>query len=66
MDYMETYPQHIRGNNTMTKLTIKTVTNKHGCNVYHIEETIDGHGIVQEFWTMKEARDYLEYVKSLG
>ena len=50
----------------MTKLTIKTVTNKHGYNVYHIEETIDGHGIVQEFWTMKEARDYLEYVKSLG
>jgi hypothetical protein len=50
----------------MTSLTIKTITNKNGCTVYHIEETIDGHGIVQEFWTMKEARDYLEYVKSLG
>jgi len=50
----------------MTNLTIKTITNENGCNVYHIEETIDGHGIVQEFWTMKEARDYLEYVKSLG
>ena len=50
----------------MTKLTIKTVRNKNGCNVYQIEETIDGHGIVQEFWTLKEARDYLAYVKSLG
>ena len=50
----------------MTKLTIKTITNKYGCTVYQVEETIDGHGIVQEFWTLKEARDYLEYVKSLG
>ena len=50
----------------MASLTIKTITNKNGSNVYHIEETIDGHGIVQEFWTIKEARDYIEYVKSLG
>jgi cell fate (sporulation/competence/biofilm development) regulator YmcA (YheA/YmcA/DUF963 family) len=50
----------------MTSLTIKTITNKHGSKVYHIEETIDGHGIVQEFWTLKEAREYLQYVKSLG
>ena len=62
---METHPQHIRGNNTMTKLTIKTVKNKYGCNVYHVEETIDGHGIVQEFWTMKDANEYIRYVQRL-
>ena len=49
----------------MTKLTIKTVTNKYGCTVYHVEETIDGHGIVQEFCTMKDANEYIRYVQRL-
>jgi|13_taG_2_1085334.scaffolds.fasta_scaffold42943_2 cell fate (sporulation/competence/biofilm development) regulator YmcA (YheA/YmcA/DUF963 family) len=49
----------------MTSLEIKPITNKHGSKVYHIEETIDGHGIVQEFGTLKEAQEYLHYIKEL-
>ena len=49
----------------MTNSTIKSITNSHGAVVWHIKETIDGHGIVQEFWTLKEAQEYLQYINDL-
>jgi cell fate (sporulation/competence/biofilm development) regulator YmcA (YheA/YmcA/DUF963 family) len=49
----------------MTNPTIKTIINSQGQTVWHIEETIDGHGIVQEFGTLKEAQEYLQYINEL-
>ena len=49
----------------MTNSTIKTIMNSNGAMVWHIEETIDGHGIVQEFGTLKEAQEYLQYINDL-
>ena len=37
----------------MTNSTIKSIMDSSGQMVWHIEETIDGHGIVQEFGTLK-------------
>jgi len=49
----------------MTRPTIKSSRGSSGQMVWHIEETIDDHGIVQEFGTLKEAQEYLQYIKEL-
>ena len=49
----------------MTISTIKSSRDSSGQMVWHIEETIDGHGIVQEFGTLKEAQEYLQYINEL-
>ena len=49
----------------MTIPTIKSIMDSSGQMVWHIEETIDGHGIVQEFGTLKEAQEYLQYINEL-
>ena len=49
----------------MTNSTIKSIMDSSCQMVWHIEETIDGHGIVQEFGTLKEAQEYLQYIKEL-
>ena len=43
-------------------MTIKTLTNENGATIYHV---IDG-GIIQEFWTLKSAQNYVDYVLSLN
>tara|TARA_Y100001973_G_C5201356_1_gene337938 strand:- start:12 stop:233 length:222 start_codon:yes stop_codon:yes gene_type:complete len=45
---------------------IKKVIGDNEKPVYHIEETIGGHGIIQEFNTYKEAEEYLSYLKELN
>ena len=42
-------------------MTIKTLTNENGATIYHV---IDG-GIIQEFWTLKSAQKYVNYVLTL-
>tara|TARA_R100001086_G_C11795565_1_gene247453 strand:- start:559 stop:693 length:135 start_codon:yes stop_codon:yes gene_type:complete len=43
-------------------MEIKTVKNKYGKTVYHVED----EGCIQEFWTRKEAQEYIDYIKSIG
>lgn len=40
-------------------MTIKKVINKHGVNVYHVQD----EGCIQEFNTIKEANDYVRYIR---
>ena len=44
---------------------IRKAISDNGKLVYHIEETIGGHGIIQQFDTYKEAEEYLAYLKEL-
>lgn len=37
-------------------MKIKKVKNEYGVTVYHIED----EGCIQEFWTYREAKDYLD------
>jgi len=37
---------------------IQEIINEHGANVYHVED----EGVIQEFWTKKEAQEYIDYV----
>lgn len=43
-------------------MEIKTVKNKYGKTVYHVKD----EGCIQEFWTRKEAQEYIDYIKSIG
>jgi len=43
-------------------MAIKTLKNENGATVYHV---ID-NGIIQEFWTLKSAQNYVNYVLSLN
>jgi hypothetical protein len=38
-------------------MIIKEVKNEHGATVYHVEDM----GIIQEFWSKKEAQEYIKY-----
>ena len=42
-------------------MTIKTLKNKNNATIYHV---IDD-GIIQEFWTLKSAQNYVDYVLTL-
>ncbi len=42
-------------------MEIKQVKNEYGLKVWHVRD----EGCIQEFWTLKEALDYVEYVKSI-
>lgn len=44
---------------------IQTVENESGATVYHVEELIEGQAILQEFRTIKQAQDYIAYVKEI-
>jgi len=43
-------------------MTIQKLKNENGAIIYHVR---DG-GIIQEFWTLKSAQDYVDYVQTLG
>jgi|TARA_R110002050_G_scaffold66335_1_gene143314 hypothetical protein len=43
-------------------MEIKTVKNEYGLTVYHVRD----EGCIQEFWTRKEAQEYIDYVQSIG
>jgi len=43
-------------------MEIKTVVNEYGKTFYHVAD----EGCIQEFWTKKEAQEYVDYVKSIG
>ena len=43
-------------------MEVKKVKNQYGKTVYHVRD----EGCIQEFWTLKEALDYIDYVKSIG
>jgi len=45
-----------------TKMVIQIVKNEYGEIVYHVED----EGCIQEFATKREAKEYIDYVKSLG
>ena len=42
----------------MTK--IKTIKNEYGATIYHVED----EGCIQEFWTLKSAEQFVNYVNS--
>jgi len=42
-------------------MTIKPVKNENGVMVYHVLDC----GCIQEFWTYKEAKDYVDFYNSL-
>ena len=44
----------------MQSMTIKKVINKHGVNVYHVQD----EGCIHEFNTIKEANDYVRYINA--
>lgn len=39
--------------------TISEVKNENGATVYHVVD----EGIIQEFWTLFDAQEYVDYVK---
>ena len=39
------------------QMIIKEIKNEYGATVYHVEDM----GIIQEFWTKKQAQDYIDY-----
>jgi len=39
-------------------MEIKAVINEYNKTVYHVED----EGCIQEFWTKKEAQEYIDYV----
>ena len=43
-------------------MTIKTLKNKNGATIYHVIDC----GVIQEFWTLKSAQNYVNYVLSLN
>ena len=43
-------------------MIIKEVKNEYDVTVYHVEDM----GVIQEFWTKKEAQENVDYVKSIG
>jgi len=46
----------------LTQMTIKTLKNENGATIYHVIDC----GVIQEFWTLKSAQNYVEYVLGLG
>jgi len=42
---------------------IKEAYNENGAKVYHIVEVMAGEPIIQEFWSLKEAKDYVLYIQ---
>ena len=42
-------------------MEVKKVKNEYGLTVWHVRD----EGCIQEFWTLKEALDYVDYVKNL-
>lgn len=42
-------------------MEIEHVKNEYGLKVWHVRD----EGCIQEFWTLKEALDYIEYVKNM-
>ena len=40
-------------------MIIKEVKNEYDVTVYHVEDM----GVIQEFWTKKQAQDYIDYFK---
>ena len=45
----------------LTQMTIKTLKNENGATIYHVIDC----GVIQEFWTLKSAQNYVEYVLGL-
>ena len=43
-------------------MEITPIKNENNVTVYHV---VDG-GCIQEFWTYKEAQEYVAYVETLG
>ena len=43
-------------------MEITSIKNEYGARVYHV---IDG-GCIQEFWTYKEAKAYIDYINQIG
>jgi hypothetical protein len=43
-------------------MKITPIKNKNNVTVYHVVDD----GCVQEFWTYKEAQEYVAYVETLG
>ncbi len=40
-------------------MEIKEVNNEHGAVVYHVEDM----GVIQEFWSLKSAQEFVNYFK---
>ena len=45
----------------LTQMTIKTLKNENGATIYHVIDC----GVIQEFWTLKSAQNYVDYVLGL-
>ncbi len=46
----------------LTQMSIKTLKNENGATIYHVIDC----GVIQEFWTLKSAQNYVDYVLSLN
>ena len=44
------------------QMEITSIKNEYGARVYHV---VDG-GCIQEFWTYKEAKSYIDYINQIG
>lgn len=55
---MKNHNQENMFSNFDKKLEIKKVKNENGATVYHIED----EGCIQEFWTYREAAEYMRYI----
>lgn len=42
-------------------MEVKKIKNEYGLTVWQVKD----EGCIQEFWTLKEALDYIDYVKSI-
>ena len=43
-------------------MKITSIKNEHGARVYHVVDD----GCIQEFWTYKEAKAYIDYINQIG
>lgn len=43
-------------------MQVKELKNEYGSTIYHVED----EGCIQEFWTKKQAQEYVDYVKSIN
>jgi len=46
----------------INQMAIKTLKNQNGATIYHVIDC----GVIQEFWTLKSAQNYVDYVLSLN
>jgi len=46
----------------INQMAIKTQKNQNGATIYHVIDC----GVIQEFWTLKSAQNYVDYVLSLN